>query len=124
MGVKHSRVILEKCQGLTIGVCPSVSYLFNSLYSIHAKDTIAMLLTGMGKDGADELKALRNGGAITIAQDEQSSLVHGMPGTAIRMNAAKYICSPVEIAGILNNIESNAQDQVAQRLTSKTSFRD
>ena len=52
----------------------------------------------MGTDGAAELKTLRDAGALTIAQDESSSLVHGMPGEAIRLGGAAEILSPVEIA--------------------------
>ena len=46
------------------------------------------LLTGMGRDGADELKLQRDSGATTFAQDKESSVVHGMPGAAIKLDAA------------------------------------
>ena len=56
---------------------------------------------GMGKDGAAELKLMKDAGAITIAQDEASSAVHGMPGEAIRRGAASYVMSPEEIGAAL-----------------------
>ena len=83
------------------GVCPSVSYLFRSVMNIYGKDAVSVLLTGMGKDGARELKLLREKGAVTIAQDKESSIVHGMPGEAIKLNAATYVLSPEEIAEML-----------------------
>jgi hypothetical protein len=53
----------------------------------------------MGKDGAAELKMLRDKGAITIAQDKESSAVHGMPGEAIQLGAATHVLSPERIVG-------------------------
>ena len=62
---------------------------------------MGVLLTGMGIDGAEELKTMRNRGAITIAQDKESSVVHGMPGEAIRLGAAMHILPPEAIAALL-----------------------
>jgi len=45
----------------------------------------------MGRDGADELKLMKEKGAITIVQDKESSVVHGMPGEAIKLDAATHI---------------------------------
>lgn len=82
-------------------MCPSVSYLFGSVEKAYGANVVAILLTGMGRDGADELKRLKNVGAMTIAQDEASSVVHGMPGEAIQIGAAQHILSPQEIARTL-----------------------
>jgi two-component system chemotaxis response regulator CheB len=62
------------------------------------------LLTGMGKDGAQELKLMKERGAITIAQDQESSVVHGMPGEAISLGAATYVLSPEKIAASLTSL--------------------
>ncbi len=62
---------------------------------------VGVLLTGMGRDGADELKRMRDRGALTIAQDRDSSVVHGMPGAAIEMGAATQILPAERIAGAL-----------------------
>lgn len=71
------------------GVRPSVDHLFNSLAkSSLAARSIAILLTGMGRDGATGMGALRRAGAHTIAQDEASSLVYGMPRAAVEAGAA------------------------------------
>lgn len=83
------------------GMCPSVSRLFRSVATVYGAAAVGVLLTGMGKDGAEELKLLREGGAITIAQDRESSVVYGMPGEAVRLNAAGYVLPLQEIATTL-----------------------
>ncbi|MEW6127412.1 MAG: chemotaxis-specific protein-glutamate methyltransferase CheB [Acidobacteriota bacterium] len=80
---------------------PSVSYSFRSVAQICGGEVVGVLLTGMGKDGAEELKLLRELGAITIAQDEESSVVFGMPGEAVKLEAAQYVLSPNEIIALL-----------------------
>jgi len=76
------------------GLRPAVSFLFRSVAAVYGARAIAVLLTGMGKDGAEELKQLNDLGAITVAQDEESSVVHGMPGEAIRLGAAAHVMAP------------------------------
>jgi len=84
---------------------PSVSYLFRSVRNTSNKHAIGILLSGMGVDGAMELKELKDMGCVTIAQDRESSLVHGMPGEAIRLNGYKYIMNPTQITLFLNNLK-------------------
>jgi two-component system, chemotaxis family, protein-glutamate methylesterase/glutaminase len=83
------------------GSRPSVAYLFRSMAQVLGPASIGVLLTGMGRDGADGLKMLKDKGAITIAQDAASSVVHGMPGEAIKLGAATYILPPEDIATAL-----------------------
>jgi len=83
---------------------PSVCYLFRSVARIYGSKAAGVLLTGMGKDGAEGLKAMRIQGAVTIAQDQESSVVHGMPGEAIRLEAATYVLPPNRIAAALANL--------------------
>lgn len=83
------------------GLRPAVSYLFRSVARLNAKNAVGILLTGMGKDGAQELVQMRAEGAITIAQDRDSSVVHGMPGEAVRLDAAAYVLPPDKIAAVL-----------------------
>lgn len=80
---------------------PSVSSLFGSVVREFGPHVVGILLTGMGRDGVDELKHLKDAGAITIAQDESSSVVHGMPGEAIQIGAAQHVLSPQAIARTL-----------------------
>ncbi len=83
------------------GLRPAVSYLFRSLASTCGPSAIGVLLTGMGKDGAAELKEMRDRGACTIAQDRDTSVVHGMPGEAIEQGAAALVLPADRIAGAL-----------------------
>jgi two-component system, chemotaxis family, protein-glutamate methylesterase/glutaminase len=70
---------------------PSVDVLFNSVARHAGKNAVGILLTGMGKDGAEGLLHMKEAGAHTIAQDEKSSIVFGMPKEAIRLNAAHQV---------------------------------
>lgn len=87
---------------------PSVDVLFKSLCASAGKNAIGILLTGMGSDGARGLKEIQETGAITIAQDEQSSIVWGMPGEAVKLQAADYVLPLDEISNkITTLIKSN-----------------
>lgn len=83
---------------------PSVDVFWNSLTKNWGGSLTAVLLTGMGRDGAKSMLELRNGGAHTIAQNEASCAVFGMPQAAIKINAAKQICSIEEISDILQGM--------------------
>lgn len=83
---------------------PSVSYLFRTAAEIFSNEAIGVLLTGMGCDGAAELRLMREKGAVTIAQNEPTSTVFGMPGEAIKLQAATYVLSPEEIAATLREV--------------------
>jgi two-component system, chemotaxis family, protein-glutamate methylesterase/glutaminase len=72
---------------------PSVDYMFQSVSKSFQGDIISVILTGMGADGAREMLTLKNQGAVTIAQDEESSVVFGMPREAIKNGAADHIVS-------------------------------
>lgn len=88
-------------EGCLNGVRPSVSFLFSSIAEIPGRRIAAVLLTGMGRDGAEELKILRDRGDVTIVQDAESSLVHGMPGEAIKLGAAQHVLSASRISELL-----------------------
>ena len=101
MGVEAGPRIVLSHHELENGLRPSVAYLFRTAALVFGPSAIGVLLTGMGRDGADELKLMRTRGAITIAQDKESSVVHGMPGEAIKLDAATHILSPEEIVKML-----------------------
>lgn len=84
--------------------CPSVDVLFQSVSHHWPGDVIGVLLTGMGRDGAVGLRALRNQGHHTIAQDESSSAVYGMPKAAAKLHAAVDILPVDRIAPRLMGI--------------------
>jgi two-component system, chemotaxis family, protein-glutamate methylesterase/glutaminase len=83
------------------GVRPSVSALFRSVALSYGRNAVGVLLSGMGSDGAAELKRMRDCGAVTIAQSRESCVVFGMPGEAVKLNAANYVLSPEEIIEFL-----------------------
>jgi two-component system chemotaxis response regulator CheB len=83
---------------------PSVDTLFESVAREYGSASAACLLTGMGRDGAKGLLAIRAAGGVTIAQDEASSVVFGMPREAIALNAAAHVLPIGQIAGALTNL--------------------
>jgi len=85
------------------GTRPSVSLLFRSVAERFGPRAIGVLLTGMGRDGAEELKLMSDRGALTLAQDEASCVVFGMPAEAIKLGAAQFVLSPVQIAEFLSS---------------------
>lgn len=94
-------------------LCPSIAHLFSTVADVCADKTIGIILSGMGKDGAEELKIMRDKGAITIAQDQNSSLVHSMPGKAIELGAAFYVLAPDMIAEMITNFVNLGNAQVS-----------
>lgn len=77
--------------------CPSVDVLFRSAAKSAGRNALGIIMTGMGDDGARGLKEMRTAGANTIAQDEESCVVFGMPKEAIRMDAVDRILSLEDI---------------------------
>lgn len=82
---------------------PSVNCLFESVAEVYGKKSIGVILTGMGKDGVNGLKKIREQGGYTIAQDEDSSIVYGMPKAAVEYGAVKQTVPLNEIAGFIVN---------------------
>ncbi|MBD1916168.1 MULTISPECIES: chemotaxis-specific protein-glutamate methyltransferase CheB [Cyanophyceae] len=83
------------------GHCPSVTVMFRSVAAYYRRSAVGVLLTGMGRDGADGLQTLSQAGGITIAQDEASCVVFGMPKEAIALGAAQQVLPLSAIAPFL-----------------------
>ncbi|MCA9215898.1 MAG: chemotaxis protein CheB, partial [Planctomycetales bacterium] len=81
---------------------PSVNYLFRSAAQIYGKNVLAVVLTGMGNDGTDGCRLLREQGARVIAQNEDSCVVYGMPRCVIEGGYADVVCPLKDIADALN----------------------
>ncbi|MDN3575532.1 chemotaxis response regulator protein-glutamate methylesterase [Chitinimonas viridis] len=90
---------------------PSVDVLFRSVAKCAGRNALGVIMTGMGDDGAKGLKEMRDSGAATIAQDEASCIVFGMPKEAIRLGAADNVASLGDIPGL---IERGAQRQLSR----------
>ena len=107
MGIdKYKRIILVDDMPIN-GLRPTVSFLFRSVANIIGSNSIGVLLTGMGSDGAEELKLLKEKGAVTIVQDKESSVIYGMPGEAVKIGAETYILSPEKIASVLTKLTNH-----------------
>jgi two-component system chemotaxis response regulator CheB len=102
MIIQSDMTIHLSCEPSNKANKPSVAKLFESVKNVYQKKAVGIILTGMGEDGSNELLKLKEAGALTIAQDEGSSLVFGMPGKAIELGAARYILSIEQIAPFLN----------------------
>jgi len=85
---------------------PSVDVFFQSVVKHWPGDSVGVLLTGMGRDGAQGLKGMRHAGSHTIAQDKDSCVVYGMPKAAVAMEAAVEVLPVDQIGSALKNIFS------------------
>ncbi len=92
---------------------PSVDVLFMSVAKLVGSRTLAMLMTGMGDDGARGLLALRQSGAMTVAQDEATSIVFGMPAEAIKLGAAQQVLPLHSLAPVITACRSVNKQQAA-----------
>ena len=108
MGIGEDGRIFLSHAPLEFGLRPSVAFLFRSVTAALGARAIGVLLTGMGKDGAQELRQMRDAGAVTVAQDAESSVVHGMPGEAIALEGAVHVLPPVAIAALLVELHARA----------------
>lgn len=88
---------------------PSVDVLFESVAREIGADAIGCLLTGMGRDGAEGLLAMRRAGSITLAQDEATSVVYGMPREAALLGAAEHILPLDQVAPALQRLASGSK---------------
>ena len=100
---------------------PSVDVLFNSAAESAGADAIGVILTGMGKDGAKGLLAMRRKGAFTLAQDEASCIVFGMPKEAIDIGAAEMV-APLHLIArrIMSNLAGAGSDNTGSHGGDKT----
>ncbi len=106
LSLSNKRIKLLKAEASDLYV-PSVSKLFSSVSQANASETIAILLSGMGNDGSEEITKLKLAGAITIAQNKETSVVFGMANEAIKKNGIEFILSPEGIAEFLLTIKIN-----------------
>jgi two-component system, chemotaxis family, protein-glutamate methylesterase/glutaminase len=80
---------------------PSIDVLFESLARDLGRASIGCLLTGMGRDGADGLLAIRQAGGLTLAQDETTSVIYGMPREAVLLGAVEVVAALSRIGPLL-----------------------
>lgn len=91
---------------------PSVDVLFDSVARVAGRNAVGVILTGMGRDGARGLLQMREAGAHTIAQDEQSCVVYGMPREAVELGAAQSVLPLSRISGhLLHQVQLAGRSQ-------------
>ncbi|MEM6985891.1 MAG: CheB methylesterase domain-containing protein [Pseudomonadota bacterium] len=93
-----------RSNGPVNGHCPSVDVMFQSLAQANGRRTVGVLLTGMGKDGAAGLGQLKNAGAVALVQDEASSAVWGMPGSAVQLGAYDAVLPLNDLPGAVSTL--------------------
>ena len=96
---KDNRFITACFDGENVsGHKPSVDVLFKSLAEKVGRNAVSVILTGMGRDGAEGMRDIYNQGGVTIVQDEATSVVWGMPGAAVELGAAQHVVPIKKIA--------------------------
>ncbi|MEW5772004.1 MAG: chemotaxis-specific protein-glutamate methyltransferase CheB [Thermodesulfobacteriota bacterium] len=112
MGVSRARRIVLNTAPPENGLRPSIDFLFRSVAASLGRNAAGVLLTGMGRDGAEGLKAMRDQGALTVAQDEETAVIPGMPREAVQIGAARLVLSPDQIAAWLLELNERAENRV------------
>jgi two-component system, chemotaxis family, protein-glutamate methylesterase/glutaminase len=102
------RIVLDSDRG-TFRHHPAVDVLLEAVADCYGPRSIGIVLTGMGDDGAYGLRAMREMGARTIAQDEATSVVFGMPGAAIALGAAEFVLPLEKIASTILKLSDRRQ---------------
>ena len=92
---------------------PSVDVMFRSVAEQVGQNAVGVILTGMGADGARGLKEMRDQGALTIAQDEKTSVVWGMPGASVALGAVERILPIEQIADGLVDPRADREERLA-----------
>ncbi len=105
---RFGKIGLSKSESIG-GFRPSVTALFQSVARAYGPAAIGVLLTGMGADGAAGLLAMKQAGAITLAQDEASCVVFGMPKEAIALGAAQHVTPLDKLSALIQSLIVTAQ---------------
>jgi two-component system chemotaxis response regulator CheB len=107
------RVVVAEAAAVN-GFRPSGTYLFASAAQAYGASVAAVILTGMGSDGVEGLKAVKAAGGRVLAQDEASSVVYGMPGEAAAAGVVDAVLSVEEIAPRLAELIAGGNDADAR----------
>lgn len=108
MGVNWNRQIMLNNTPKENNLRPAVSYLFRSALENFGSRVMGILLTGMGRDGAAELRQMMDCGAVTIAQNKETCVVFGMPGEAVALGGAKFVLPPNKIVDTMVRLTSRS----------------
>jgi two-component system, chemotaxis family, protein-glutamate methylesterase/glutaminase len=98
-----ARIMLDRSPS-PVGACPSVDPMMTSLAEVYGAGACAVMLSGMGRDGLEGVRRIKQAGGLVLAQDVESSVVWGMPGVVAREGLADLVMTPDELAGALSRI--------------------
>jgi two-component system, chemotaxis family, protein-glutamate methylesterase/glutaminase len=103
------KIVIDERAAPVWGVRPAADPLFQSLATAFGPACVGVVLTGMGRDGADGLRAIRNAGGSAIVQDRESSTVYGMPNAALRHAGADQVVPLTGVASAVSQFLARAQ---------------
>ena len=110
LGVAGNRSLTLSKSPPEEGFRPSINRLFRSVAKACGRSAMGVILTGMGQDGVAGLEEMRRAGSVTVAQDEESSVVFGMPREAIRRDVVDHILSPAQIVSLIRALAAARAD--------------
>jgi two-component system chemotaxis response regulator CheB len=85
--------------------------MLTSLAEVYGRRAMGVVLTGMGADGAAGLRAIYDAGGVTLAQDEQSSVVYGMPKEAVALGGAQYVIPLKRMARVIASMAGSNREK-------------
>ena len=120
---RGGRYYVEVKEGPKVsGHCPSVDVLFDSVAEAAGAEAIGVILTGMGGDGSKGMKEMKNNGAITIGQDEETCVVYGMPKVAYDIGAVTHQLPLGDIADKIYGLLKLEREGSMKILTAEDDF--
>ena len=104
--LNNNKPSIKIFKGEPVNFCmPSVDVLFFSAAEVYKNQILGILLTGLGDDGAEGLKAIKNRGGTTIAESEETCVVYGMPKAAVKKDAAKFVVPNYKVKDFMLKFE-------------------
>jgi two-component system chemotaxis response regulator CheB len=103
------KIVIDEAAPPVWGVRPAADPLFRSLAAAFGPACVGVVLTGMGRDGAEGLQAIREAGGAAIVQDRETSIVYGMPNAALRVAGADRVVPLAEVAPAVTHLVARAQ---------------